>query len=93
MTTRTTGDVGAAGTFAVESATEPGLSWDVLITAPGVHWCGCPSFSFKHGCRHSQEADEALIEERTRLDEARRADPQYRARLIERAREIERMFA
>lgn len=89
---RTTGQLGGAGAYAVASASEPGMTWIVDITAPGVRFCGCPAFAIKHACRHAVAADEALSKERAHLDEARRDDPQYRARLIERSREIERMF-
>lgn len=61
MTERISGDPTGKGSFLVESATTPGLSWPVEFVAEGVRWCACPAFQRAQRCRHV-EAVEAAVE-------------------------------
>lgn len=50
---RVSGNPTGAGTFTVQSATEPEQSWAVEWQNAKTHWCGCPRFAKDHRCRHS----------------------------------------
>lgn len=60
---RIVGAITKAGTFTVQSATDPDSFWVVEWINAHSKWCGCPAFTKASNCRHVRAVFAAIEQE------------------------------
>ena len=89
--TRLDGQPCAAGWFAVESATMPGVAWSVRYQGGDLRHCFCPAFTRKQTCRHVEAVADAVAAEARAA--VANATPEQRAEAAERLANVEELFS
>jgi len=89
---RLNGEPCGPGTFAVESAGQPGVWYGVEFQNAAVRWCPCNGFQQRNDCRHVREAETLWRSEHEAMLAAHRADPGRQAEATKRLKEIAEMF-